>query len=59
MSDAQNTAEIIPFPKRRLVSRTREKPQMDNGQRLPPKVEYGSGWYHDAAIADGLKDPRT
>jgi hypothetical protein len=49
----QETAIIIPFPVKTRAGRL----QQASGRRMserpaPATVEFGSGWYHEAAIQD-------
>jgi hypothetical protein len=56
----RDTAKIIPFPvKARAAKATQHDASWrtaDNPARA--RVEFGSGWYHDAAIADAEQASR-
>ncbi len=55
----RQTAEVIPFP-----GRARSGTRGGHGVVAParsgrpdqPRIEYGSGWYHDVAIRDVVRD---
>lgn len=45
-------ATIIPFPRRPLRAVGADAGQRTRETKQPlPAIEWGSGWYHDAAIA--------
>ena len=56
-----NTAKIYQFPVKasRLRGAGREsRSAMDRQLQLAPAVDFGSGWYHEAAIqAERLRKP--
>jgi hypothetical protein len=56
------TAKIIPFPRKPSAppggAGRDTSPAVDHRQRPVPAVEFGSGWYHEAAIQeDGGRKP--
>jgi Protein of unknown function (DUF2735) len=59
MNSPPTTAKIYQFPRRAAVAASREiKPAMDHRMRAVPTVDFGSGWYHEAAIqADRARKP--
>jgi hypothetical protein len=56
----RETAKIYQFPVRRPPNadarRQRSKPAADLNSTQLPEVEFGSGWYHDAAIRDAERN---
>jgi hypothetical protein len=58
-SPVRETAQIIPFPSRTRGSKASLRDARRGVERLPIAVcDYGSGWYHDAAVQeDVLKHP--
>jgi hypothetical protein len=56
------TAKIYAFPSRARNNGIRQReqaaPLTDLVSRRLPRVEFGSGWYHDAAIEDAQTDAR-
>ncbi len=55
-SSVRETAQIIPFPARNRASKSSLRDGATRGvDRLPAYVatcEFGSGWYHDAAMEE-------
>ncbi len=49
--DSRPSAKIYPFP-RRPLARAGTAGQPASPERAPqaPRVEFGEGWYHEAAI---------
>ena len=60
MSSERQTATIYDFTARlRAVGRgSRPTAKPDAPAIQAPVVEYGSGWYHDAAIQEPARTPR-
>jgi len=56
--DSRPSAKIYQFP-RRPLSRTTTANQAPQGGAPPaPRVEFGGGWYHEAAIqAESQRKP--
>lgn len=56
------TANIYAFPSRALNSGNHRwegaRPVADLTSRRLPRVEFGSGWYHDAAIDEAQQDAK-
>jgi hypothetical protein len=54
MNSPPVSAKIYQFPRRGIVgaaAASREsKPALDHRLRVVPTVDFGSGWYHEAAI---------
>jgi hypothetical protein len=51
MNSPPTSAKIYQFPRKASVAASREiKPAMDHRMRAVPTVDFGSGWYHEAAI---------
>jgi hypothetical protein len=64
MSTQRETAKIYPFPVRGRAGVLPHSSGVGGPpvRREPPGVlpaEYGSGWYHDAAIKDALRPPKA
>lgn len=55
------SAKIYQFPRQseaRATAARASRFARDERSRTPPTVEFGSGWYHDAAIlADRVRKP--
>lgn len=53
-NSVRETAQIIPFPARSRGSKSLLRDGMRQSvDRLPvPMCDFGSGWYHDAAMQD-------
>ena len=54
MNSPPTSAKIYQFPRRGIVgaaAASREiKPALDHRLRVVPTVDFGSGWYHEAAV---------
>jgi hypothetical protein len=51
MNSPPTSAKIYQFPRKASGAASREiKPTMDHRMRAVPTVDFGSGWYHEAAI---------
>ena len=53
MNSPPTSAKIYQFPRKGVVAAalSREtKPALDHRLRVVPTVDFGSGWYHEAAI---------
>ncbi len=51
MNSPPTSAKIYQFPRKASVVAGREiKPALDHRLRVVPTVDFGSGWYHEAAI---------
>jgi hypothetical protein len=52
MNSPPTSAKIYQFPRRGIaVAAGREaKPALDHRLRAVPTVDFGSGWYHEAAV---------
>lgn len=48
----QKTAKIYAFPVRKTPTSKAKLAQMEVEARRFKAVEFGTGWYHDAAIAE-------
>ncbi len=56
-SPGRETAQIIPFPKRSATAKAplRGDTARDRAERAGLTLcDYGSGWYHDAAVQEEL-----
>ena len=56
--DKTRTAKIYAFPPRgRMASAVVKRSELSGRATLNahPRIEFGSGWYHDAAIDEGGK----
>lgn len=59
-SPGRETAQIIPFPKRTGPGKSSAGESVrDRAERAGLTLcDYGSGWYHDAAMEEELAKPR-
>lgn len=63
MNADRHTARIYQFPARPLAAARRAAPEtpfvIDKNASHTPVVDFGSGWYHDAAIQSEQVPPRA
>jgi Protein of unknown function (DUF2735) len=59
----RESAKIYQFPVRSLATAASRRNQVKSGRDLRmPEVtatDFGSGWYHDAAIQDNYRNPKA
>lgn len=54
-SPVRETAQIIPFPVRRQEGKSVSRDAVSEERLAAVACDFGSGWYHDAAVQEEVR----